>query len=194
MNKKNLIGIDLGSKMAGTTSICFYMDDYLHFETSRKNQDADNMITRLLWSGNYKFVFIDAPLSVPAAIYNKSYHNYFYRICDEQLGAMSPMFLGGLTARAIKLADSMRQQIVFRECYPAALSKMLALTEQGYKSDVVYINKCIRALQIHYDIQLKTKLNFWHEFDALLCWIIGWRYLTERVDVFGDENEGLIYV
>jgi hypothetical protein len=194
MNKSNIVGIDFGSKLAGTTSICFFNNDLLHFESTKKGQDADTMMLRFLQSSMYKYVFIDSPMSLPLAYFGASYSDFFYRKCDSDLGAMSPMFLGGLTARAMRLKSNLSAQLEFFECYPGALAKMYHLQEQGYKTELIYINKCCQKLAEFQTFKLARKPISWHEFDALLAWVIGLRYLTNQVEKWGDESEGLIYV
>ncbi len=195
MNKSNIVGIDFGSKLAGTTSACFFHDDKLHFESTKKGQDADTMLNRFLQSGVYKYVFIDSPLSLPYAFYDTSSHNdYFYRNCDSELGAMSPMFLGGLTARAIRLKNNLQPQLDFYECYPGALAKRLNLQEFGYKTEAIYINKCCKQLSESYPHKLAKKPVNWHEFDALMAWHTGLRFLKNEAEKWGVEAEGIIYV
>lgn len=88
------LGIDYGSKLAGTTAICYQEGDALTIIQSEKKQDADRFINDTVESLKPEQIFIDAPLSLPAAYFGNG-DDYFYRDCDRQLKAMSPMFLGG---------------------------------------------------------------------------------------------------
>jgi predicted nuclease with RNAse H fold len=97
-------GIDFGKKLSGNTVICEKNGDLTRFYRASKDTDADKFITGLIKDVRPEIIFIDAPLSLPAAYHDsENYQDYFYRLCDRQLKAMSPMFLGGLTARAIKM-------------------------------------------------------------------------------------------
>lgn len=195
LNKSNIAGIDYGSKLAGTTSVCFFHEDKLHFESSRRGQDADDMLRYFLGGSQIKSVFIDAPLSLPGVYFdNEKFSDFFYRECDIIVGAMSPMILGNLTARAMKLSASMVHNIAFYETHPARLAKAIHLQEMGYKGEFVYINKCFYEIKKHFEINISRKPNSWHELDALLCWISAYRHLTDEVSVYGDQVEGLIYV
>ena len=118
-------GIDYGSKLAGTTVICFDENEKLNFRQSEKKQDADAFLEKLISEKQPDSVFIDAPLSLPNAYFGKG-EDYFYRKCDREVGGMSPMFLGGLTARAIKLkSKSETPECPFYEIYPAQLVRVL---------------------------------------------------------------------
>jgi predicted nuclease with RNAse H fold len=95
-------GIDYGSKMAGTTVITYNQDNVLYQRSSVKNGDADAFILDCVTELQPGQIYIDAPLSLPLACFGKG-TDFFYREADRKLKAMSPMFLGGLTARAMKL-------------------------------------------------------------------------------------------
>lgn len=126
------VGIDYGSKLAGTTVLCWEQDGQLHYQQSEKKKDADQWLIQLIQELSPPEVFIDAPLSLPAAYHGKG-EDFFYRDCDRELRAMSPMFLGGLTARAMKLRHLLSpQQIVFQETYPAELVRNLPDLKECY--------------------------------------------------------------
>lgn len=106
-----LLGVDYGSKLAGTTAVCYlYSEGNAAFLSSRKGEDADKMLLDFVLKHGPANLFLDAPLSLPLAYFQGTAHgtDFFYRQCDRQLGAMSPMFLGGLTARAIKLSFELK--------------------------------------------------------------------------------------
>ena len=188
------IGIDYGSKLAGTTVICFKGDDNeLHFINSKKNQDADNMISEFLRDNQPKYVFIDAPLSLPKAYFGEG-NDFFYREGDRAIGAMSPMFLGGLTARAMKLKSQFDKKIEFFEAYPGGLAKELKLKELNYKKGKEYIPTIIDLLLAKFEIKLAETPNNWHQVDALLAYLIGWRHKNNSANFFGEKTEGGIWV
>lgn len=56
-------------------------------------------------------VCIDAPLSLPGVYFDKNkFHDYLYRKCDNACKAMSPMFVGAFTARAIQLQKLLEEK------------------------------------------------------------------------------------
>jgi len=119
------MGIDYGAKKAGTTAICYQEGNRLFTSLSVKGADADDFCFQQIERLRPEFIMIDAPLSLPDAYFGKG-DDFFYRQCDRELNAMSPMFLGGLTARAMRLADQLKsRQMLVYETYPRALASEL---------------------------------------------------------------------
>ncbi len=100
----DFIGIDFGAKTAGTTVICQQEGGFFRFHRCEKGDDADAWLDERVSMFAPSAIYIDAPLSLPGAYFGKG-QDYFYRSADRLAGGMSPMFLGGLTARAIRLAE-----------------------------------------------------------------------------------------
>ena len=201
MNRKNpfngpIWGIDYGKKLSGNTVICEKKDDYLKYFKAAKNQDADQFILDLMNQHSPVLIFIDAPLSLPGVYHDKTaYDNYFYRFCDRQLGAMSPMFLGGLTARAIRLKDQIEQAgIEIKETYPKTIAKQFKLKDLGYRQNKTNIEMCTEQINQTslLDIDKKQILS-WHHFDALLALLSAIRYKLDLHFTHGHKEEGLIY-
>lgn len=187
-------GIDYGSKMAGTTVITYEEDDHLLQISSSKKQDADAMIIDAAKQLQPTAIFIDAPLSLPKAYFGKG-DDYFYRKADRALKAMSPMFLGGLTARAMKLTAELRSsKIEVFETYPGALIRSnLALSEVYSKKGKDHIPEMMQSLQSYlgkYHVPVSPE-NI-HQFDSLLTWYSGYRHLTGTSVIIGDKEEGVI--
>ena len=192
-----VVGIDYGSKLAGTTVIAYYQNEMVRFRASKHQEDADKFIIKYIEPLKPDFVFLDAPLSLPGKYVDKqAYSDYFYREADRELGAMSPMFIGGLTARAIKLRDYLQESgmSVF-ETYPRQQARVLELPDSKYKRDEKYISELSQlvsnklALNVNHD-QMET----WHHFDALLAFVAGVRYLNKTHQVIGNKEEGQIIV
>ena len=134
-----IIGIDYGAKMAGTTVIArMYEHNKVDFHASIKNQDADQFVAGFISNNeDIWLAYIDAPLSLPR-VYSQDVPdgNYFYREADKATGAMSPMFLGGLTARAMRLSVELTKLgVKVVETYPSKLADVLKLKEKNYKKD-----------------------------------------------------------
>lgn len=184
-------GIDYGSKLAGTTAICFDKDNKLHLLSSKKKENADDFILNQL-SLEPAFIMIDAPLSLPAAYFNNGL-DYHYRDCDRETKAMSPMFLGGLTARAISLKSKITS-IRMIETYPKVLLPLLFESTDFYAKKKNINEEAISKLNAVLSLKLAKEPKNWHEFDAILAWISGERYLNKKSKTFGNKSEGLIIV
>lgn len=190
-----IIGIDYGAKLAGTTVIAWAQKHVLYFTSSAKGQDADAFITSWALKHRPQKVFIDAPLSLPGKYSGLAdCDDYFYRLADKQLQAMSPMFLGGLTARAMQLAAHLQAEgIDVQETYPAYLSKLLALNELGYKKGKSNIGGVAQALATQLSCAIPD-LPDWHHIDAALAWLSGLRHHRGDARTFGGVEEGVIVV
>ena len=191
-----LTGIDYGNKMAGTTVIAALLEDGVRFFQSEQKKDADRFI--LDWVGLYRptSIFLDAPLSLPKVYRDPSAgENYFYREADRLLNAMSPMFLGGLTARAMQLRARLEAfPVQVFEVYPRRLAQEMSLTEIGYKKAPGYLDPCLQQLLAQAPLLVATPPATWHHFDALLALTTGWRYQNNLHRSFGDPAEGVIIV
>lgn len=192
--KQTLIGIDFGAKLAGTTVIAILEHEKLHFLKSEKDKDADAFILKTLSAYKETLIGLDAPLSLPGVYFNLSNcTDYFYRDSDKVLKAMSPMFLGGLTARAIKLkATSVGH--TFYEVYPAALSKLYDLQGLDYKKEKSQIMLVAEKLINEFSLNTNHVFNTWHEVDALLALCSVIRIYKSEANSFGNKEEGVIWV
>jgi predicted nuclease with RNAse H fold len=191
------VGIDYGSKLAGTTVLAYAQSDRLVFLQSERKKDADAFLRKYLLEIKPAQIFIDAPLSLPLVYRSPDQaDDFFYRQADRQLKAMSPMFLGGLTARAMRLANIIRSEepLVFRETYPAYLAKILELPPASYKKDPQFLLPLSEQLSDQFGLELVHPPTNWHQFDALLAYLSGLRYQGGVHLVFGNSEEGQIFV
>ncbi|MEY4135691.1 MAG: hypothetical protein RL386_2041, partial [Bacteroidota bacterium] len=192
-------GIDYGSKLAGTTVIAFYSvrDGHIAFHKTTKGQDADAFVIGNFGQHPWKTAFLDAPLSLPGVYFEPSRGgDFFYREADRATSAMSPMFLGGLTARAMRLASDLgRKGIATREVYPGKLAERARLNALGYKTKMVPPAHLAAAVQELFPFPVHwAAVDNWHTFDALLAYISGWRYTQGKHEAFGDPREGQIII
>ena len=197
MEMETVVGIDYGSKLAGTTVIAYYQNEMVRFRASKHQEDADKFIVKYLQLMKPKFVFLDAPLSLPGKYVDKeSYSDYFYREADRELGAMSPMFLGGLTARAMKLRDYLeKMEITVFETYPKQQAVILELDTSMYKRDDKYIIELSKVVSDKFSLNVNhDQMKTWHHFDSLLAYIAGIRFLNKTHVAIGDKEEGQIIV
>lgn len=198
MDAPSWIGIDYGSKMAGTTVIAAVdAARGVFFAQSKKKNDADQFIVDWIEEqATPPTLFLDAPLSLPL-VYRAPSHggDYFYRQADKAVQAMSPMFLGGLTARAMRL----RQQLEALGCtvyevYPGYLARQWALKEHGYKKQKQHLQAVVEALHPHLPFPLAEAPDNWHQVDALLAFLSGYRFFSNQHQTFGAADEGCIIV
>jgi predicted nuclease with RNAse H fold len=196
----HLCGIDYGSKLAGTTVVCTLdgSTGSIHFHRSAPKEDADAFLIDYLLRRQPGLIFLDAPLSLPG-VYRSlpDCRDYFYREADRQLGAMSPMFLGGLTARAMHLEDTLRRNgLTVYETYPAAQARRLNLHSAGYKQEPAALVPVLEQIQQnHPSLFLATAdLPSWHHVDALLALLAAVRFTRGEHLVYGNGVEGEIIV
>ncbi len=185
------IGIDYGAKLAGTTAICYLQDKQLQFAQSVRQKDADAFVAE--WIPNLKpsAIYLDAPLSLPLAYLGKG-EDFFFRKCDSELKAMSPMFLGGLTARAMQL-KSRFSDYKFHETYPAALAKMISESaDRKWKQSHENFEPFVELLLDFLPYSFAVTPDNWHQVDASLAWLSGHRHDKGDVIIVGRLDEGLI--
>lgn len=193
---QDIAGIDYGSKLAGTTVITHVDDnDHLVQVSSKKRQDADQMLLDYIKTQEFTAIYIDAPLSLPNALLGTG-SNYFYRLADNELRAMSPMFLGGLTARAIQLRDKLsRLGVQCHEVYPGGLVRQVIGKEHYTKKDKAALLPFLRRLSTQLPIHIDPSLfDSWHAVDSVLAWYSGYRHQSSEHISFGDPQEGLIMI
>ena len=197
-----IYGIDYGSRRAGTTVIARWTPDAperkVDFGISEKKADADLFVQTHFLRDRPQHIFLDAPLSLPGVYVGlPDCHDHFYRRCDRELKAMSPMFLGGLTARAMRLAVFLRKHDCHvHEVYPGALAREWKLKDLNYKEQKGYLPDVITALQERLpELPFTAKdIRTWHHVDALLALVSGIRFLREEAVIVGDAAEGVILV
>lgn len=198
MVNKEWAGIDYGSKMAGTTVIAAPNEQRkIQFFQSEKKKDADRFIME--WVGGQEIpppLFLDAPLSLPIVYRNSDGgSDYFYREADKAVKAMSPMFLGGLTARAMKLSHHLSTLgCTVYEVYPGHLARTWELNAHGYKKQKDYLPAVLEAIQPHLPLPLAQTPENWHQIDALLAFLSGYRFFQNTHQTFGSVTEGCIFV
>lgn len=192
-------GIDYGSKLTGNTVIAVLQDTEIFFLDVAKKVDADNFILNAAEHFKPKWIFLDAPLSLPG-VYRKlaECDNYHFRKADLACRAMSPMFLGGLAARAMELkAKLKRREIPVYETYPRMLARRLKLEACGYKNEKHSLAQCTAALLTHFRQHLKMSRNdikTWHHLDALLALMSAMAFEEDQCERYGNPEEGQILV
>jgi len=192
-------GIDYGSKYTGNTVVAILQGMDIFFMEAEKKVDADQFILNAAEHFKPRWVFIDAPLSLPG-IYRQlaSCDNYHFRRADIECRAMSPMFLGGLAARAIELKDKLqRGGAEVYETYPKIRAEKLDLPAMGYKKVKGALPACAEAVTNLFKspvrVQAKDILT-WHHLDALLALMSAMAHESDQCEVYGNPLEGLIYV
>lgn len=199
MRDKVLFGIDYGSKLTGNTVISIFKDSKIMFMDVDKGIDADGFILNAADHFKPTFVFIDAPLSLPG-VYQKiaGCDNYHFRHADLDLKAMSPMFLGGLAARAMQLKFQLEERdVAVFETYPRIIANRFDLPAKGYKGSLQGL-KCCRTQMVerfHSNIEINANdITTWHHLDALMALMSAMNFEQGCADCFGNKDEGLIYI
>lgn len=186
----NFIGVDYGAKTSGLTRIAKMNEQELIVHAIDKNKDADHLLFNFINDNEVQYCFIDAPLSLPGVYKNKNgYDNFFFRECDKELRAMSPMFLGGLTARAMKLKSDFGTKCNFIEVYPKMSARTLRL-DHYFEFD---FNACLKKIESKFEIAIMCQKLDIHSIDAVLAWQTGKRYFEDDARVAGKKDEGWIY-
>jgi predicted nuclease with RNAse H fold len=192
-----IAGIDYGAKLAGTTAICYGdSTDSLQVYLAEKKQDADQFLLDFFSNHQVKIIGIDAPLSLPSGVLDQN-GDYFYRNCDKVLGAMSPMFIGGLTARAMKLKYEIETKYgcEIREVYPKAVVNHVldeCIRIQYRKNETSTIEDFNHLLKNTYNLKANPTPSNWHQIDAILAWYSAYRYSTSQHLSFGDKYGHII--
>jgi len=192
-----IAGVDFGKKFNGSTVICFLTGETLTWYVTQKNQNADKFLYEHLTHLAPDGIFLDAPLSLPGVYWLEGeYADYFYRIADKKLKAMSPMFLAGLSARSIRLKDQLQAAgITCCEAYPGGLAREWQLHNYGYKGKQANLSGVQSLLQEFSPLDLSgTTFPDWHHVDALLAALTGLRYFQNIHRSFGNQPEGTILV
>ncbi|MFK7970461.1 MAG: DUF429 domain-containing protein [Bacteroidia bacterium] len=189
-------GVDYGSKTAGTTVVAHWDGDALRFFASKKGQDADAWLLERLPALKASTVFFDAPLSLPGVYRDlDSYDDYFYRDADRALKAMSPMFLGGLTARAMRLRVNLQKSgVTLQETYPGWQARRLELKALDYKGKKASIAPVLAVIDQHFPFEIPTSLPDWHHVDSLLAMLGSIRFEQKAYEQFGKAIEGIVIV
>ncbi len=197
MTQQQHLGIDYGARLAGTTAVTALLGAHLHLWQSKPKEDADSFIYTIIGQLKPNLIFIDAPLSLPG-VYAQTpppAPDFFYRAADREVQAMSPMFIGGLTARAMQLRTQLAAQgIAMLETYPTQLVKLLLPGLPEYKKSIAALPVFSEALQHLLPYTLKEPPQNWHQFDSVLAWYSGYRHLKSQSHLYGDATEGRIIV
>jgi predicted nuclease with RNAse H fold len=184
-----IFGIDYGSRMSGNTAICWNEGNEIKIIQVKKKSCADQAIKDHIHQLRPSLVAIDAPLSLPGVYYGRG-DDYFYRDADKKTGAMSPMFIGGLTARAIKLKDLFDGEPAFIEIYPSHIAKTLG---ERKASDRFKNKNFVQSVYSSLPIFLSDEPKNIHQFDSLLAWWVGYLYTKGETTIIGDPEEGAIH-
>ncbi len=109
---------------------------------------------------------------------------------------MSPMFLGGLTARAMKLQEGLiNQQHEVREVYPGGLARQLQLADWHYKKQKSHLPTFLQHFQTLLPFPINPdSIDSWHQVDALLALFTAYRFQEQEHQTFGDPKEGQIII
>jgi predicted nuclease with RNAse H fold len=119
-----------------------------------------------------------------------------YRQADRVIKAMSPMFLGGLTARAMQLKSKwLLSGVAFTEVYPGGWVRQHEFASHIYlKRNTGLTEDFIQLLKKEYSEYQFPAAENWHQVDSMICWLIGLKYLQGKATAVGDPDEGQIWI
>jgi len=181
-----LAGLDFGASLSGNTALAYYKEGRVWVERAVKGQPADPWLLSCLEANRPAVLAIDAPLSLPGAYFGRGL-DFHFRRSDRLLGAMSPMFLGGLTARAIALQQATRHLATrWVETYPSQVAKIrMDSPREAWETLLPFLEAQWPGVRL-------PRPRDQHEMDALLAlWVA--RLVREHQAVFfGDPREGAI--
>ena len=107
---------------------------------------------------------------------------------------MSPMFLGGLTARAMQLSAKLKafkiESVI--ETYPKMVCGTLGLDMTRYKKDSAYLEE-LNFLDYLHNAQLEHDVKNWHQWDALMALLACLKHKNGTAEAVGNPLEGIIY-
>ena len=190
-----IVGVDFGSQLAGTTVICREVVDRLALFSSEKGKSSDQFLLDHFTALPPCHIGLDGPLSLPGVYQKlKGFSDYQYRIGDRELNAMSPMFLGGLTARAMRLKSELEKlghSVI--EVYPAALLKHFGITS-AYKKVRSECQSIVAPIEAASGIFSPKDIPTSHQVDSYLAFISARRSFLGEGIVYGDIQEGQITV
>lgn len=184
---KAIFGIDYGGRTAGTTAVAALSQKRITLASCPKGEDADTWIEKHILTLQPSIIAIDAPLSLPSGILGLG-GDFHMRLADSLCGAMSPMFLGGLTARAMALHANWKNNCTWIETYPSWIAKVRAC--------------CLRTdhhplmdwLQLFWpNVELPSPVDQ-HQLDALLALSAAEQFHRKTSLHFGDPREGVIVI
>lgn len=188
-------GIDFGGKMSGTSVIAVPGQTTIRLFNCEKNEDADKFLLDIIQQKKIRCVFLDAPLTLPG-IYRglPTTEDYFFRESDQKLKSVSPMLMGGLTARAMKFSSVLRKSgIECYEVYPPAFISRMKLNAMGYKKETEQIPEISEKISGIIGLPLMHELNTWNEVDALIGLAIGKLFQQNKAELCGTMDEGIVY-
>lgn len=187
-----LWGVDYGAKKSGNTAVAISDGGNILFHQVKKGSDADKWLYELLNEFPPNLVAIDAPLSLPKG-WCGGEGDLFYRKCDCELKAMSPLFLGGLTARAVHFKRKLEEKsIAVIECYPKGF--VCQLLDGNYPESGESMETILNQLPKSSRYKLVSQPANDHQMDALISLVISIRHFNKQSISFGKSEEGLIWI
>lgn len=173
--------------MAGTTAIASLSDNWITLTSCPKGQDADAWIENHVLTIQPSIIAIDAPLTLPSGLMGLG-ADFHLRLADRLCGAMSPMFLGGLTARAMAMKATSKGIGIWIETYPSWIAKMRS---NCLRTDHGTIMAWLQG--IWPTVALPQPVDQ-HQVDALLALSAAEQLRRSTSLRYGDPREGVIII
>jgi len=87
---------------------------------------------------------------------------------------------------------SLHPKCIFIETYPKALVQTFENHKEFYLKKEKINSKAITKIEQEIPFKLKQSIKSWHQFDAILAWLSGYRYSKNLHQTIGNPKEGLI--
>ncbi|MCH8555192.1 MAG: hypothetical protein LAT76_08545 [Schleiferiaceae bacterium] len=192
-------GVSLGGKYTGDSALAIYSNGQILIVQPDEGVDSDAFSTQVIEQFAPEIITIDAPITIPGALTKTSgCFDYHFRQADKECGCISPMIIGGRTARAIELKSVWEK--LGKEVYetsPRLLARDFGLREMGYRKTGLHLRNCAALLKASFnpDINLAERdISNWTRLDALLALMTAMKIETKTATSIGNPEEGLIWV
>ncbi|MEM5831807.1 MAG: DUF429 domain-containing protein [Candidatus Aenigmatarchaeota archaeon] len=185
-------GIDLAGSEKRISGIAFMN---LNLEVFCYSAYTNNEILDLVEKNNPKFIFIDAPLSLPKDRKSlEKVSNIHFRKCDLELKKLKikffPITLGPmrmLTMRGILLKKLLSKKgRIVKETFPGAFYDLKNLKRRNLEEIYNFFQSV--------GLRFLTRIRNIHEMDAITCVFIAYLYYNGRAKEIGEKKEGTIVI
>lgn len=195
-----MFGINFSSKLSGNTVICLLSKNKIFFIDVDEDVDADIFIYNAAKHFQPEIIFLNAPLSIPGVFRSvNSCCDHQYRQADKEICGISPMIIGGVTARAMELKQKLESEFNTKvyETSSKAQAENYGLLTKGFKCGRKELLECRFEITSHLDKNLMINcqdIKSWDHLNALLSLITAIRFVNGEAHTHGISEEGVIYV
>lgn len=181
-----LLGLDLAGSSRRPTGYAYMKEGNMKVGLLYEDKDIMEL------ARGFSYVFVDAPLSLPAGRKSLEDMGPHFRECDLMLRSLGhkffPVTLGPmrkLTERGMRLArDLMLVGVEVVETFPGALYDSLGVRRKS-KED-------IRELYKRLGLKLEEREYSQDELDSVACWLSGLCYLAGKAQILSGKDGTIV--